>query len=175
MPWWAIIILLAFIFVGLYIAAVIIFIYQMGVYAKRMVKSLEAIDVLIVQKYDMLRLISKLFVKYDITVPPEFVLNVRPKFEETLADISPEERAIVKAFLTQTAQALFYYGEVNPQLAQHPDYIAVKERYAEIDRQYRQSVTLYNADVIGYNYWIRFGWFRWVSKWRKLTNKEVIS
>jgi|GEM_PF-614595 len=175
MPWWAIVILVVAIFAGFYLSGVIIYAYQMNQYGRRMAKSLEAIDVLIVQKYDMLRVIGKLFAKYDIQVPPEFVLSVRPKFEETLADISPSERAVVKAFLTRTAQALFYYGEMHPELATHKDYVAIKESYADTDRQYRMAVTLYNADVVGYNYWRRFVWFRWIAVMRKLGPKELIS
>ncbi len=175
MDWWDIAILIVIIFAGLYVAALIIFAYQMSQFDKRIAKSLEAIDVLIAQKYDMLRLIGKLFVKHDIKVPVEFVLDVRPDFEKTLLDISPDERAVIRAFLMRTAQALFYYGEVNSALAANGDYVAIKENYAEIDRQYRQAVVLYNADAVGYNYWSGLLWFRFVAKWRKMTQKDVIS
>ncbi len=175
MEWWQVLILIAFIFLGFYVAAVIVFWYQMIVFDRRMNKNLQAIDVLIAQKYDMLRHISKMFAQLEIQVPQEFILNVRPKFETTLLDISPDERAVIKAFLMRTAQALFYYGEINEKLVNLPEYRAIKEGYAEIDRQYRQAIALYNADVLGYNYWSHLVWFRWVSKWRKMKDKEIIS
>lgn len=172
---WQIIVTMAIILCGVYIAALIVFAYQMKQFDKRMERNLTAIDVLIVQKYDMLRLIGKMFVKFAIPVPPEFMLHVRPKFEETLVDINSEERAVIKSFLMRTAQSLFYYGELNEALAKHPEYVAIKENYAEIDRQYRQAVILYNADVLGYNYWSHLFWFRPVAKARKMSNKEIIS
>ncbi len=172
---WQIIVAIAIVLFGVYVAAVIVFAYQMKQFDKRMERNLAAIDVLIVQKYDMLRLIGKMFVKFEIPVPTEFMLHVRPKFEETLLDIGSAERAVIKSFLMRTAQSLFYYGEINQALAQHPEYIAIKENYAEIDRQYRHSVVLYNADVLGYNYWSHLFWFRWVAKVRKMIDKEIIS
>ena len=75
----------------------------------------------------------------------------------------------------RTAQALFYYGEMNKELANNPDYIAIKEDYAEIDHQYRTTVNLYNADAIGYNYWMRLFWFRWIAKAKKFVKKDIIS
>ena len=175
MQWGQILILVGFIFLGLTVTAVCVYDFQMKEYEKRIKKYLESIDVLIVQKYDLLRRISKIFKQCDISVPKEFVLDVRPKFEETLKDISAQERAIIKSFLMRTAQALFYYGEVNQKLADHQAYRALKVSYAETDHQYRSIVNFYNADAIGYNYWIRIGWFRWVAKYRKLTKKDIIS
>ncbi len=175
MDWWEVLIIIVFIFVGFYVAGVCVYAFKMGEYDKRIAKNLEAIDVLIVQKYDLLRRISKIFVALEIKVPKEFILDVRPKFEETLKDINIQERAVVKAFLMRTAQALFYYGETNPELAKNADYLAIKENYSEIDHQYRITINLYNADVIGYNYWTRLFWFRWVAIVRKMKQKDIIS
>ncbi len=175
MPWWAILILVTMILVGVYIAGVFIYIYQMKEYDRRMAKHLEAIDVLIAQKYDLLRRISKIFVQFKIAVPSEFMIQTRPKFEETLANIAPEERAVIKSFLMRTAQALFYYGETDSRLAQHQEYVGVKESYAEIDRQYRFTVNIYNADALGYNYWKDFFWFRWVARLRHYVEKDLIT
>jgi hypothetical protein len=175
MPWWATLILVAVILLGIYIAAVFVYIYQMKEYDRRMAKHLEAIDVLIAQKYDLLRRISKIFVQLNISVPSEFMIQTRPKFENTLANIAPEERAIIKSFLMRTAQTLFFYGETIPELGRHKEYVGIKESYAEIDRQYRFTVNIFNADALGYNYWKDFFWFRWVARLRKYGEKDLIT
>lgn len=168
------IVLIISILAVIYLAACLTYWYQMRNFEKRVGKRRDAVDVLTAQKYDLLRLIGKLFVKYKISVPEEFILSKRPKFEDTLEGIQGAERAVIKTFLIRTAQTLFYYGELNELLGQNPDYIELKKSLAEVDDNYRRAVNLFNADVLGFNYWINLYIFRWISRINKWDKKEVI-
>ena len=44
----------------------------------------------------------------------------------------------------------------HPDLTNDPEFVQVKNNIIESDSIYRNNVTMYNADVLGYNYWIRF-------------------
>jgi hypothetical protein len=149
--------------------------FQMRKLYRQLLKRKDAIDVLTAQKYDLLRMIGKLFVRHKIDVPQEFILSKRPRFEDTLQNIKDTERTIVKSFLVQTAQALFYYGEQNEQLSVNPEYVSLKKSLAEVDENFRQQVAIYNAAVTNYNFWGKLFAYRWVSRLMKHKEKELIS
>ncbi len=159
----------------IYIFVAIFYGTQMQKLFKQLAKRKDAIDVLTAQKYDLLRMIGKLFVRHKIDVPQEFILSKRPRFEDTLQNIKDTERTIVKSFLVQTSQALFYYGEQNEQLSVNPEYVSLKKSLAEIDEHFRQQVATYNASVTNYNFWRQLWMYRWVSRLMKFKIKELIS
>jgi hypothetical protein len=170
-----ILLLIGIIVVSIYLLLAIIYAFQMRTFYHQINKRKDAIDVLTAQKYDLLRMIGKLFVRFQIDVPQEFILSKRPRFEDTLQNIKDTERTIVKSFLVQTAQALFYYGEQNQPLSVNPEYVSLKKSLAEVDELFRKQVAIYNADATNYNFWQKFILFRWVAKLFRHQVKELIS
>jgi hypothetical protein len=158
----------------LYLIGAIVYDYQMRLFSKRVNRRRDAVDVLTAQKYDLLRLIGKLFAKLNIDIPEQYILARRPRFEDTLEGITGPERQIVKNFLNQTAQTLYYYAELHEKLVINDEYQSLKRNLGEIDYNFRNAVNLYNADALGYNYWRRFFLYRWISKLRKTIDKELI-
>jgi hypothetical protein len=159
----------------IYVLVAIFYGIQMQKLSKQLAKRKDAIDVLTAQKYDLLRMIGKLFVRHKIDVPQEFILSKRPRFEDTLQNIKDTERTIVKSFLVQTSQALFYYGEQNEHLSVNPEYVSLKKSLAEVDEHFRQQVAIYNASISNFNFWSQLWMYRWVSRLMKFKIKELIS
>jgi hypothetical protein len=167
--------LIAVVVLSIYLLLAVIYAFQMRSFFRQISKRKDAIDVLTAQKYDLLRMIGKLFVRFQIDVPQEFILSKRPRFEDTLQNIKDTERTIVKSFLVQTAQALFYYGEQNQALSVNPEYVSLKKSLAEVDELFRKQVAIYNADATNYNFWQKFILFRWVALLFRHQFKELIS
>ena len=163
------------IIVIIYLLLGLFFIFQMRSFFTQLNKRKDAIDVLTAQKYDLLRMIGKLFVRHQIDVPQEFILSKRPRFEDTLQNIKDTERTIVKSFLVQTAQALFYYGEQNQALSVNPEYVSLKKSLAEVDELFRKQVAVYNASVTNYNWWQKFFLYRCIAIIFLHQPKELIS
>ena len=61
------------------------------------------------------------------------------------------------------------------ELINDPDFLQAKNNVLESDAIYRNNVTMYNADVLGYNYWIRFFPCAFVFKLFRVKKKEIIS
>lgn len=167
--------LISIIVIIIYFILAIVYAFQMRSFYRQINKRKDAIDVLTAQKYDLLRMIGKLFVRFQIDVPQEFILSKRPRFEDTLQNIKDTERTIVKSFLVQTAQALFYYGEQNQALSVYPEYVSLKKSLAEVDELFRKQVAIYNADATNYNFWQKFLLFRWVAILFRHHLKDLIS
>jgi hypothetical protein len=160
---------------SIYLLLGLFFIFQTRSFFIQLNKRKDAIDVLTAQKYDLLRMIGKLFVRHQIDVPQEFILSKRPRFEDTLQNIKDTERTIVKSFLVQTAQALFYYGEQNQALSVNPEYVSLKKSLAEVDELFRKQVAVYNAAATNYNWWQNFFLYRWIAIIFRHQPKELIS
>ena len=171
----SLILLIVAIIIGIYLILGVFYGFQMRTFYRQLTKRKDAIDVLTAQKYDLLRMIGKLFVKHHIDVPQEFILSKRPRFEDTLQNIKDTERTIVKSFLVQTAQALFYYGEQNQSLSVNPEYVSLKKSLSEVDELFRKQVAIYNAAVTNFNWWHLFFLYRWISMLLRYQSKELIS
>lgn len=165
----------AAILVIFYLIGAGVYYIQMAKINHRVGKRKHKVDVLAAQKYDVLRMIGKLFVFHHIDVPQELILSKRPRFEDTLQNIKHTERTIVHSFLVRTAQSLFYYGEQNQSLAANPEYITLKKTLAEIDENFQKGILEYNADAMGFNYWRRFFLYRWISFLMALKHRELMA
>jgi len=159
----------------LYFISVIGYLRLMKRFLKRIELQLNAVDVLLAQKYDVLRLVGKLFKKYKVALPSEFEDELAPHFDERLKEVTGTERTTIKSYLLKATQAVLYYGEQDKKLAANPEFANLKKPLMEVDKDYRKAVAIYNADVLGYNYWISVFLWRWVAKTAKMKSKDVMA
>jgi hypothetical protein len=161
------------VFASIYGIGGLIYFIQMSRISRRLSKRRHKVDILSAQKYDVLRMIGKLFLLHHIDIPQELILSKRPRFADTLQNIKAAEHKLVASFLLRTAQALFYYGEQNKALSDNQEYIALKVTLSEVDQVFQQSLIIYNADAMGFNYWRRFIWYRWLGAWMQLKERDL--
>jgi hypothetical protein len=158
---------------SIYCIGGLVYFIQMSRISRRLSKRWHKVDILSAQKYDVLRMIGKLFLLHHIDIPQELILSKRPRFADTLQNIKTTERRLVASFLLRTAQALFYYGEQNKSLSNNQEYIVLKVTLSEVDQAFQQALIIYNADAMGFNYWRRFIWYRWLGSWMKLNERDL--
>lgn len=60
-------------------------------------------------------------------------------------------------------------------LSKHNELKRAKEAIVEMDANYRTLIAMYNADVLGYNYWINFLPTKYLKYIFKLKEKQIIS
>ena len=80
-----------------------------------------------------------------------------------------------KNTLSYLKDEVMFIANQNPDLNTNPDFVQAKNNVIESDAIYRSNVVMYNADVLGYNYWIRFLPCRFVFKMFKVKKKQIIS
>lgn len=76
--------------------------------------------------------------------------------------------------LISCREIVFYLSRNDEKLKNNKDFELAKQNVIEMDTNYRNTVALYNADVLGYNYWIHFFLTRWMFKLTKIKDKELI-
>ncbi len=80
-----------------------------------------------------------------------------------------------KNALSYVKDEIMFITNENEELSLNPEFVTYKNNINDADTQYRNNVIMYNADVLGYNYWIRFLPCRFVFKMFKVKRKEIIS
>ena len=80
-----------------------------------------------------------------------------------------------KNSLAYLKDEIMFVCNQNKELQEDLEFVQVKKNIEEADLMYRNNVTMYNADVLGYNYWINFLPCRFVFKMFKVKRKEIIS
>ena len=81
----------------------------------------------------------------------------------------------VKKNLSYINNDLSSMCEENEEVKNDDEYILIEENIKQLDSVYRTNVIMYNADVLGYNYWIRFLPFRYLWLLFRLKLKDFIS
>ncbi len=138
-------------------------------------KHSKAMTVILNAKYENVKKVYMLFQQYEI--------HTDSKLLETLESIDPkcfekqntEEGTKARDLLSYLRDEATFIVNKNKQLLEYPDFVLARNNVLELDNQYRNSIALYNADVLGYNYWITFGPVRFIFKIFKAQKKEIIA
>ena len=80
-----------------------------------------------------------------------------------------------KNTLSYLRDELMFAANQHPELKDDFEFNQVKKNINDTDIQYRSTVAMYNADVLGYNYWINFLPAKYIKHIFKLKEKQMIS
>ncbi len=144
-------------------------------FERQMSKKMHAINVLMAQKQDLLVIMAKLFKKYHVLLPKEFVDDLTPVLDENLKSLTFTERLTIKTYLMKTSQSIIYYAEQSQSIREDHEYQVLKRALVELDDNHRRLSAIYNADVLGFNYWIKVWYLRPVCRLMKFKEKELLS
>ncbi len=86
-----------------------------------------------------------------------------------------EEAKNARELLTSISEYFLYIARDNEKVSNDNEFFEIAANIEEIEKIYRQHVVLYNADVVGYNFWISFFPTRFIYKILKRKPKDIIS
>ena len=86
-----------------------------------------------------------------------------------------EEAKNARDLLTSISEYFLYVARDNEKVANDPEFFEISMNLEELEKIYRQHVIPYNADVLGYNFWISFFPTRYIYKILKRKTKDIIS
>ena len=110
-------------------------------------------------------------------------LKIDNRLNSLLSDIGPKdfdepgskEFDKSKNTLSYLKDEIMFVTNQHPDLESDNEFIQAKNGINEADAMYRSNIVMYNADVLGYNYWIRFFPCAFVFKLLKFKKKQIIS
>ena len=86
-----------------------------------------------------------------------------------------EEAKNARNLLTSLSEYFLYAARENEKVTNDPEFEEIANNIDEQEKIYRQHLVLYNADVLGYNFWISFFLTRYIYKILKRKTKDIIS
>ena len=86
-----------------------------------------------------------------------------------------EEAKNARELLTSLSEYFLYVARDNEKVSSDPEFFEIANNIDEQEKIYRQHLVLYNADVLGYNFWISFFLTRYIYKILKRKTKDIIS
>ena len=138
-------------------------------------KHKKAITVVLYTKLENMRKLFSVMKQSGIKIDDRLVTVLNEVNENDFADPSSAKFDKSKNALSYLKDEIMFLANQNPDLNSNIDFIQAKNNISESDLIYRNNVTMYNADVLGYNYWISFGPCGFVFKLFKLKKKQIIS
>ena len=138
-------------------------------------KHKKAITVVLYTKLENMRKLFSVMKQSGIKIDDRLVKILNEVNENDFADPSSAEFDKSKNALSYLKDEIMFLANQYPDLNYNIDFIQAKNNISESDLIYRNNVTMYNADVLGYNYWISFVPCGFVFKLFKLKKKQIIS
>lgn len=86
-----------------------------------------------------------------------------------------EEARKARELLTSLSDQILFAAREDQKVVNDEEFALIETNVNELEKVYRQHVVLYNADVLGYNFWITFFPTRYIYKILKRKQKDIIS
>ena len=160
---------------GLWILLLIVDLIFVGSYLTIFKKHKKAMTVILYAKLENLKKL--------ISIMKQSGVDVDNRINALLSDIGDKdfEKPGSETFekskntLSYAKDELMFAINQNKELISNPELLQAKNNVNESDVIYRNNVTMYNADVLGYNYWIRFLPCRFVFLMFRVKKKQLLS
>ena len=173
--WQMILIIIAFVLVCLWLLILITSIAFSIVFRKRVKNSSNAINVLLTQRYEIMKIFIKIAENHGASIPENEVKAVEKL--ERISDfqkLKKEDRDERVLSFMQTANKIISLCDHNKEVFNDPLYQDKLIEFTDTEEIYRQKSSQYNDDVIGYNYWISIFLNKFIFRMFGIRKKDLI-
>ncbi len=151
----------------------LIFVY---LFLKRIKVHSNALTILLNQKYEILNILYNAILKNDVNLSN--LINEYEQFKNidiySLNNLTNETCLKNRQLMAFLKQQLIFTVRNNSKLLKNDEINFFIKILNEIDDQFRIISASYNADVIGYNYWIRFAPYVYIFVFNEVDKKDII-
>lgn len=161
--------------VGTWLLLLIVNLIFVGSYLTIFKKHKKAMVVILYTKLENMKKLFSIINQSGIKIDNRLVALLNDIQESDFEDPASQACDKSKNTLSYLKDEIMFVANQNPELANDLEFIQAKNNVLDSDAIYRNNVTMYNADVLGYNYWIRFFPCRFVFKMFRVKKKEIIS
>lgn len=137
-------------------------------------KHSKGMTVILNTKYENTKKLYELIQSYKVDINEKLLVELQNIDLNAFNQHDSEEAEKTRNILSYLKDEAMFVANKNKELLEKPDFQIAKNNVLELDVQYRSSIAMYNADVLGYNYWISFLPCRFVFKLFKKKKKNII-
>ena len=126
-------------------------------------------------KQENLLRIFDIFKTNKIAYPNELKQKLESIDLNSFDNLASQESKQAREDLSVIRDELFFIASKNEHILTNEEYLLAKENVLEQDVIFRKFIAMYNADVLGFNYWSQnFKPCRYIFKILKVEEKEII-
>ena len=176
MPDWLIIVLIVLAgILALYIIGVITCLIFSKVFSVKIKFSNNALNVLLHQRHEFALKIILLLEENGIEVSSESkkAIEKLERIDNFQALEKNDRNDRISVFSHQMADFMLTIKANSAKIGEETTNKIIKE-FKDLEDDYRQKSSVYNADIIGYNYWINALLVKWISKLFKRRSKDIV-
>lgn len=145
-----------------------------GTFRTILIRHNKAMNVILMTKYDNIKKVMNVLEESNFTIDPKMVTTLASIDPASFVQQDTPDCKKAREELTYLRSEIFYISRKNPSLEENEQFQIAKNNILEMDVVYRSTVAMYNADVLGYNYWIRFMPYRWLFLMFRIKTKNLI-
>lgn len=134
----------------------------------------KAMIVFLNMKYDNIKKLMEVMRNNGVEIEKGLIAQLEDIHREDFDDIEGNGCKKSQEILTYIKDELLYIARGLKDLRKHTEFKTAIENVSSLENQYRNTIATYNADVLGYNYWIRFWPTKWIWKIFKFQKKSLI-
>ena len=161
--------------IGIWLLCLIVNLIFVGSFSSIFKKHRKTIPVILYTKLDNLKSIISIFNQSGVVFDNRLLALLNDIDQNDFIDPASEIFEKSKNTLSYLKDELFFVASTHPELNGDDEFVQLKQNILDCDNLYRNTVLMYNADVLGYNYWIRFFPCRFIFLLFKVKQKEIIS
>ena len=160
---------------GLWVLLLIVDLIFVGSYLTIFKKHKKAMTVILYAKLENLKKLISIMKQSGVDVDNRINALLSDIGDKDFEEPGSETFEKNKNTLSYAKDELMFAINQNKELISNPELLQAKNNVNESDVIYRNNVTMYNADVLGYNYWIRFLPCRFVFLMFRVKKKQLLS
>lgn len=146
-----------------------------GIFSRKLKEHGKALTILLTQKYENFESLFEIYNKNSIRVKKSIQELFKSIDVKNFEKMDTEESCVDRSNLSLLKQELTSIVKNNKDFQKNEEFQMAIKMMNSIDEQFRTVAAAYNADVIGYNYWIRFKPFKYLFLFNHVAKKEIIS
>ena len=171
---WLIAVIVVSVIGGFYILLISMGLLFVLVFSHIFRKHNTALGMMIHSKYENVKKLIDVLNRQGIHVPFKCINYINEI--NTKSFYNQEDPDCVKARnnLSLVTQEIAYIISTSGDISKNLELQRAKESIHELDQHYRTLIAMYNADALGYNYWINFlpgKYFKYIFRWKE---KQII-
>lgn len=157
-----------------YVLGFLINLAFVNVFLKKFNEHNHALNIILVQKHEMINFLIKLIKKSGTDVDEQLINTFESIDIKDYDTIGSEKCEKARNSLALLKQELLGISKSVETLLKNSEFKNIASSLAMIDDQIRYLIVSYNADIIGYNYWINFKPYVFIFILGGVKKKEII-
>lgn len=162
----------------------LVFVYVLGfmanlgfvvVFRRKINEHKKAIIIVLTQKREALLSLIEIMEKNELPIDPKYYSLLKDIDIRIFEEFYSQEAKKSRETLSYARQELIGFANKNASFQKNGEFKLSAALINSLDEQFRYLAATYNADVIGYNYWIKFKPYAYIFLLNKNEKKDLIS